>query len=227
MSRKLVCSDLHGNGELWDKIKNFLQPEDTLFMLGDAGDRGSESWRVLKESILHSQVYYILGNHDVMFLHYLTHNEKHRGLWFHNGGYKTWEEAEHDPDLEIIANKLRERPYHKIYINNSNLKIYLNHSGCVSEYPDDEVWDRRHYFYNNIPEEYDVIIHGHTPIDSMVYDFRYAPNIDYDWEYGHICYYHNKTKINIDCGAVWEGFTILLDLDTFEEHIIGTVKKKV
>ena len=40
MKRRLACSDLHGNGELWDKIKDFLQPGDILFMLGDAGDRG-------------------------------------------------------------------------------------------------------------------------------------------------------------------------------------------
>ena len=35
-----VCSDLHGYLELYKKIKNFIKPEDTIFFLGDAGDRG-------------------------------------------------------------------------------------------------------------------------------------------------------------------------------------------
>ena len=26
-----VCSDLHGQRKLWDKIKEFLEPTDTLF----------------------------------------------------------------------------------------------------------------------------------------------------------------------------------------------------
>ena len=34
-----VCSDLHGYLELYKKIKNFIKPEDTVFFLGDAGDR--------------------------------------------------------------------------------------------------------------------------------------------------------------------------------------------
>lgn len=227
MKRRLACSDLHGSGKLWDKIKEFLRPGDILFMLGDAGDRGPDSWRVLKESILHPQIYYILGNHDVMFLDYLKHNSEFDMVWFRNGGDRTWSKAKNDPNLEIVANKLEERPYHKIYINDSGLKIYLNHSGRVSEDPDDELWDRRHYFFDNIPEEYDIIVHGHTPIDSMIEDFSYRKITDFKWDYGHVCYYHGNTKINIDCGARWEGFTVLLDLDTFEEHVIGEVKEGV
>lgn len=227
MKRRLACSDLHGNGELWDKIKDFLQPGDILFMLGDAGDRGLDSWRVLKESILHPQVYYILGNHDVMFLNYLKHQITYEELWFHNGGFATWKDAENDPNLEIVANKLSERPYHKIYINNSGLKIYLNHSGYISNNPDEEVWDRMHYFYDDIPEEYDKIIHGHTPIESMIEDFTFKLITDFRWERGHVCYYHRNTKINIDCGTRWEGFTILLDLDTFEEHIVGNIEERL
>ena len=34
-----VCSDLHGYLELYKKIKSFIKPEDTVFFLGDAGDR--------------------------------------------------------------------------------------------------------------------------------------------------------------------------------------------
>ena len=51
----------------------------------------------------------------------------------------------------------------------------------------------------------------------------FSKEYQYDWKQGKVCYYNNGNKINIDCGAFWYGFTILLDLDTFEEHIIGEV----
>ena len=37
-----ACSDLHGNWELWAEIKKFLKPDDTLYYLGDATDRGPD-----------------------------------------------------------------------------------------------------------------------------------------------------------------------------------------
>lgn len=223
MGRTLVCADLHGCGKLWDYIKTTLKEDDILYMLGDAGDRGSESWRVLKEAVLHPQVIYILGNHDEMFIRGMK-NHNDRILWFYNGGRQTWDEAQHDPEVVDILEKLKKCPTHQEYINKKRQRIYLNHSGCISNDPYIELWDRRHYFLNNLPEEYDVIVHGHTPIDSMIEDFNsYHYNPDYDWEYGHVCYYWDKTKINIDCGSYWSGFTILLNLDTFEEYRIGKV----
>ena len=225
MGRTLVCADLHGRGDLWDKIKEFLKSDDILYMLGDAGDRGNDSWRVLKEAVRHPQVIYILGNHDMMLMDsFLYHRDKF--LWFQNGGQKTWTGAKRDPEARSVINALKQCPYHATYVNKDNVKIYLNHSGCVSDDPIAETWDRRHYISDQKSKIYDIIIHGHTPIDSMIDDLTNAYGIDYDWEYGKVCYYLDRTKINIDCGAYWEDFTIILDLDTFEEYVIGTVNKE-
>ena len=37
-----ACSDLHGTMFLYKQIKNFLEPNDIVYFLGDAGDRGSQ-----------------------------------------------------------------------------------------------------------------------------------------------------------------------------------------
>lgn len=34
-------------------------------------------------------------------------------------------------------------------------------------------------------------------------------------------WYCNNHKVNIDCGAFFTGKTVLLDLDTFDEHIFS------
>ena len=38
-----ACSDIHGMMVFYEMIKNFIQPKDTVYFLGDAGDRGPES----------------------------------------------------------------------------------------------------------------------------------------------------------------------------------------
>ena len=43
-----ALADLHGNGTIYNKIKNFLKPNDTVYFLGDAIDRGPDGWTILK-----------------------------------------------------------------------------------------------------------------------------------------------------------------------------------
>ena len=48
-----ALSDLHGNLNIWKKIKEFLKPEDKVYFLGDAADRGDYGWEIIKEIIKH------------------------------------------------------------------------------------------------------------------------------------------------------------------------------
>lgn len=43
-----AVSDLHGMYELYQKISNFLKPEDKVYCLGDCGDRGPQPWETIK-----------------------------------------------------------------------------------------------------------------------------------------------------------------------------------
>ena len=65
------------------------------------------------------------------------------------------------------------------------------------------------------------MIHGHTPIPYLVEDYF---GVDlHSVDPGAIWYCpdenHITHKCDIDCGAVFTGSTVLLNLDTFEEQI--------
>ena len=59
-----VVTDLHGRYDLWEKIINKLQPEDTLYCLGDCADRGPDGWKIIAEAFANPQVVYLKGNHE-------------------------------------------------------------------------------------------------------------------------------------------------------------------
>lgn len=44
-----ACSDLHGRLDLLKQIQDFLQPDDTVYFLGDAGDRGPNPGRLSRQ----------------------------------------------------------------------------------------------------------------------------------------------------------------------------------
>ena len=73
MGLTYVIADIHGCAaeyfKLLDKIG--FSPDDELFVLGDAMDRGPEPIKVIQDPTQRENAYYILGNHDVMFLEVL------------------------------------------------------------------------------------------------------------------------------------------------------------
>ena len=40
-----ACSDIHGYYQIYEKIKSILKPDDCVYFLGDANDRGPDSWK--------------------------------------------------------------------------------------------------------------------------------------------------------------------------------------
>lgn len=65
-------SDLHGDGELFDKILNFIDDSEDFvkfYFLGDAADRGQDGYRIMKTMLAHPEhFFYIKGNHEDMFV---------------------------------------------------------------------------------------------------------------------------------------------------------------
>ena len=69
-----------------------------------------------------------------------------------------------------------------------------------------------------------IMVHGHTPISLMIKDmqkiawFYQKEEPKYD---GGAFWYADNHKVNLDTGACWTVFTVVLDLDTFDEHIFS------
>ena len=235
-----AVADLHGRKDLYDQIKAFLKPEDMVYFLGDAGDRGPEPWETIKAIYNDPQFIYIKGNHEDMLTKLMkadldgVPNFEEYYLVRANGGdstYKGWL-AENEDDRRDWCHRLATLPTWRTYTNVDYMHIWLTHAGFTPDrtIPNDYdlVWSRAH-FNTPWPEGHEnvIMVHGHTPIPLLIKDinefvetFMFDTN-EYIWKEwdGGALWYCKDHKVCIDCGAAWYDCCVLLDLDTFDEHI--------
>ena len=216
-----ALSALHGYLDLYKQIKNFLQPEDKVYFLGDATDRGPQSWELAKAIYNDPQFIYLKGNHEDMLvkatLNYFG-DEWYPGEWlydlFNNGGKETWNAMMNEG--KDFVYKLKDLPKEAIYINKNGKEIHLSHAGFTPGRTKDLLWNRKHLtdIVDNIDDNY-IIVHGHTPVHYQRRDEtldRLYPE-----------FYANGHKINIDMGTDNTKTCALLNLDTFKYYIF-TIK---
>lgn len=230
-----AVSDLHGMLDLYVQIKAFLKPEDIVYVLGDCGDRGPQSWSTIKQVLADEQFVYLKGNHEDMLIRVMREHfgEDHYGssserLLVQNGGRRTYEGwcAESADERLYYYQELSKLPLTATYDNAHGITIHMSHAGFspdVDEAWRDYLWDRDHIYdpWNGAWDE--VILHGHTPFEYMAdaYDVEDAQCCEGD-DPIHAVWYCEHHKICIDAGAFFTGQTILLNLDTFEEHYFYT-----
>lgn len=228
-----AISDLHGCLHVYNHIAAFLQPEDRVICLGDCGDRGPECYATLKAVYENPQFILLKGNHEDMLVNalmdYFDYPEcpYDYAYWLlcSNGGKRTFQElleANNKQEQKQWVKKLNELPDRLTYINRNGAEVILTHSGFqprVGEIPRDVIWDRNHLNKHNWPKDKElaniILVHGHTPIECQLAEYTTG---DVELEDGAF-WYCDDHKVNIDCGTVWNDFTVLLDLDTWDEHI--------
>lgn len=216
-----------------------MQPNDVVYFLGDAADRGFDGWKLIKTIYADNQFVYIKGNHEDMLVkaisaysksHYVSREYK---LLEQNGGKKTFEDWFQDGANVSWAEKLNNLPTHFEFINQNNQIILLSHAGYTpwAELDDKSkpalpfdfnlIWDREHLLDDWDDEECvanSIVIHGHTVIPSLMR--RLCDKRDYI-PFGAYWYCDNH-KVCIDNYSVASGKTCLINLDTLE-HIIVEV----
>ena len=194
------CSDLHGQSKLFNQILDYIKPEDTVYFLGDAMDRGPDGWEICKAILDDSRFIYLKGNHeDLLFKAIRTIDtlpfaglkdnnaydfyNRHMTLWFYNGGEVTYEAMTKDDDVYKYFQRLKGLPIMMIYVNKHKDLIYLSHAGFDpdqffrGEYtPDEEdlLWDRKHFINDAwYGADNEFVIHGHTPNSYLVKDINH------------------------------------------------------
>ena len=187
MGKTYAFTDLHGQYDLWKQIRDYCQPDDTLYFLGDACDRGPEGIKIIKELLTDPRVTYLKGNHEEMLE--VTAAEMLEGdmsgvqLWAENGGMDTWTELMCEPDAIVkeIISKLKKLPLTALYTNPQGKTFYMSHSGAYSPFgieyrkwkiqiPEDMyMWDRNHMDQAEwgTGADDDYIIHGHSPVQNF------------------------------------------------------------
>jgi serine/threonine protein phosphatase 1 len=212
-----VMSDIHGEYEkflaMLEQIK--FNNNDTLYILGDVVDRGSESIKCLQYIMHKPNIKMILGNHEEMMLRSLINGDRgYYNCWMGNGGYNTLRKFD---DLSIdfqhkILDYLQQLPL-TITISDFEEDYILVHAGVnFDEDTQDRetvLWARDEFIYGNDRFDGVTVIFGHTPT-------KYMQNIKpYKiWNTGN-------GKIGIDCGACFEGGQLgCLRLDDMKEFYV-------
>ncbi len=206
-----VIGDIHGCLDmlkrLMDKI-NWSPDKDRLIFLGDYIDRGKDPKGVvdyiLDLSKQSSLVECLKGNHEAMFLDFITGRD--RFMFIINGGWKTLESYgmyEGDEDDSAIS------PEHRAFYESLKPFIeledyYVVHAGfkprleIAAQTEDEFLWIRKSF----VSSKYDFgkrVLFGHTPFKEPLI---------------------KKNKIGLDTGAVYGNKLTCLELPELKFHSV-------
>ena len=208
-------SDLHGCYDefmaLLDKIK-FDPPNDALYILGDAVDRGNNPIECVKFIMNTENVNFLIGNHEEMMLDYYD-GKDFWGDWDNNGNKITKKQlkALDDIEREKIFLYFRQRPYY-MTVDAAGTQYFLSHAGLDVSAPslnhqskEALIWSREEFYEYKALDKY-ICIFGHTPTPFIYHSDDCS--VWFDKKY--------NDKICIDCGCAYGGALAALRLDDGE-----------
>lgn len=229
-----VMSDIHGEYGKFIQMLELIDfnNKDELFILGDLVDRGSEPIKLLQNLLLRSNVFPLMGNHDLLALDILTKlsaiitednyntyltNDIMLELmdWIADGGETTFSQfcQLNKEQRQDILEYLSEFSLHEV-IDVGEKSFILSHAGLgnfrngkkLGEY----TWEELLFGRNNpdlqyIDDENIYLVWGHTPTRIICGEDRI---------------YKSHNNILVDCGACFGGKLACLCLDTMEEFYV-------
>ena len=200
-----VLSDVHGNERRFRSILEQidLQPEDTLYILGDVVDRHPGGVRLLRKIMETPNWKMLLGNHEYMMLRALgfpkddfVDDGRAMDHWYRNGGQVTlagWKRIRKTTRQKIVE-FLHSLPVSvDLEVNGKSYKLV---HAAPPECYDGELRYRNPLYYSiwkrfdkdeTFPGEYTMIF-GHTP--TQYYQGQTPMEI-----------WYGEKKIGIDCGS--------------------------
>lgn len=201
-----VISDIHGRYDKYSAMleKINLGDNDTLYILGDAIDRGKNGIKILLDILRRPNAVMLMGNHEALMLDTLREFEqfneeaiRQMELYILNGGAPTLtaflEQCE--ADRMALWDFLEEMPLYK-EIKVCDREFVLLHGGLENFSPDralcdysrDEIlWARPDFNAEYFSDRYLIV--GHTPVKEI---------------WGKYKIFRNDKLIDIDCGCACE-----------------------
>ena len=178
-----VMSDIHGNMRRFNSIMQQidLQPEDTLYVLGDVVDRHGDGVRILRKLMAMPNAHMLLGNHEHMMLRALGQPYEADDVpkpdeslfhWYRNGGdatHRYWKRIRKTLRAEVIA-YLKSLPLcYDIRVGDRDYKLvhaapveYYEAYGDKNRTPIHfSVWKR--WAIGECPQADFTLVFGHTP----------------------------------------------------------------
>ena len=190
MGRVYCSADWHGCWHVVKKIVDYLQPDDTLYFLGDFCDRGNGSSQILEWLLTDRRIKWIRGNHDQMFIDFMPRfldiNDI-SSLWINNGCNHTIDSFENIPKEKILKyiKEMEKLPLELRYSSPAGHTVIMEHAGYTpgifnyrhGHRADEALWDRSHFsdFWYSYDSQYDnvYLVHGHTPVQYLRFMYGY------------------------------------------------------
>lgn len=234
-----VMSDIHGH---YDKYREMLETiefaaDDTLYVLGDVLDRGSDGFKTLLDMTARPNVIGLLGNHELLAAAVLPSllrtmcqgeeqplsepEQEQMQEWIQNGGKASILQFLQlgGEEMETVCEYLPElSAYEEVTVERR--KFVLVHAGLehfsaarpLEEYGlEDFLFCRPDPETAYFPDK--TLVFGHTPTRLL---FRQIGKPELPDRI-----FHCNTMIGIDCGCVYSGGRLgCLCLDTMEEFYV-------
>lgn len=245
-----VMSDIHGCYDKYIKMleKINLKKEDTLYILGDVVDRGSNILKIIDHIRANDNIIYLKGNHEEMMQGYLQdkieplNNEdveedidfSHSwfdNLWFGSGGLKTYNELKEMPNDYVIDlyKYICELPMYATLTMKDGRNFLLVHAGLfvpdnqdkLSFYDILEMQDEETLLWDRSFAESNAELEGFTVVCGHT-PVQTVINEDFYIDKDNISILHTQGKILIDCGAILgnKGKLACLRLSDMKEYYI-------
>ncbi len=204
-----VMADIHGNKKRFDAVMKQigLQPDDTLYVLGDVIDRYDDGIRILRRLMTMPNVRMIRGNHEQMMLDAIgTSGEctpvdgESMKRWINNGGdvtLKRFKRLRKRTRREILA-YLSALPY-TLTAEANGKRYLLVHAAPPGLYES----DRARYAQYHSAREFSLFhrLREHEPVGTEhTLIFGHTPTIYYQSD-EPLRIYRREDRIGIDCGA--------------------------
>lgn len=208
-----VMSDIHGNLRRYCSVmaQIDLQPEDTLYVLGDVMDRYPDGVTILRDLMEMPNAKLLLGNHDYMMLQVMDRKGLRRHLtlaerplvlprWYRNGGEVTKRalEALSRTELQEILAFVRELPLsYELELNGTAYRLI--HAAPLELYP-------AHKWEFHSPTEFAVWyrwpLEEALPDDpGVTFIFGHSATHHFDPAADPMRIFFGERRIAIDCGS--------------------------
>jgi len=223
--RLLACGDVHGCAKtlegLLDQI--MLMHDDKIVFLGDYVDRGDGVFETVQRLVDLREEYgdevctFIMGNHEEMFIQYLSGNSRMDdiSLFLYNGGSSTVSSYKRnlgiDEDAPLKWDDLPESHqdfYDNLKVCHEDGDYVFVHAGIrpnvslEGQLRHDMIWIRYeflHYDAEVLPGR--IIVHGHTPMERLEIDAYNAKYAD-KWNTDSACVF----GYDLTCRDLTNGF---------------------